>query len=79
MSNLRNRGMPSRKLANQAEQQNLRAHSTAKTEGYEVSSTWTNTVRVTDREVGVIDLYLGDAIDRLLGLERRPKARGPPQ
>jgi hypothetical protein len=47
-------------------------------DGYAVSTTWIGPVAVTDRELEVIELYLGHEIDRLLG-RARPKARGPPE
>ena len=79
MSNPRNRRSSPRSRANQSEQQNLRTQSITRSKHSEVWSTWTDTIYVTDREVEVVELYLGNAIDQLLGLERRPKARGPPK
>ncbi len=45
---------------------------------YRLSSTWIDPIQVTDRELEIIELYLGREIDQLLGLTRRPQARGPP-
>lgn len=47
-------------------------------EDYSVSLTWLDLSHVSDRELEVIELYLGHQIDRLLEPTRRPKARGPP-
>lgn len=43
-----------------------------------VSSTWLAPVAVNDRELEILELYLGDALDALLSNARRPRARGPP-
>ena len=48
-------------------------------DGYTVTTTWIDPVEVSERELEVIELYLGHEIDRLLGRARRPKARGPPE
>lgn len=47
-------------------------------EDYSVSLTWLDLSHVSDRELEVIELYLGHQIDPLLEPTRRPKARGPP-
>jgi hypothetical protein len=52
--------------------------SLAEADGYQLSTTWIDRIPVTYREIEIIELYLGEAIDRLLGLKRRPQARGPP-
>jgi hypothetical protein len=48
-----------------------------------VSSTWSDSILVGERELIVLELYLADAIDQLLGPKRRAgkggtQARGPP-
>jgi hypothetical protein len=48
-----------------------------------VSSTWSDPISVGERELIVLELYLADAIDQLLGPKRRrgkgtTQARGPP-
>ncbi len=79
MSNSRNRARAAaRERTERAEPSNRSTRSIAGPEDYRVSLTWTDPDHVTDRELEVIELYLGDAVDRLLGLGRRPKARGPP-
>jgi len=79
MSNSRNRaGAAARGHAERAEQPSHSTLSTGSPEDYQVSLTWTDSAHATDRELEVIELYLGDAIDGLLGCGRRPKARGPP-
>ena len=47
-------------------------------DGYTIATTWIDPVEVTERELEIIELYLGNEIDRLLGRAHRPKARGPP-
>lgn len=48
-----------------------------------VISNWNGSVPVSDRELSVIELYLADAIDQLIGVtgqasKAAKKARGPP-
>jgi hypothetical protein len=48
-----------------------------------VSSNWSDPILVSERELIVLELYLADAIDQLLGPKRRQskgttQARGPP-
>lgn len=57
---------------------NKPARTAADVEAYQTSTILTSPIDVTDRELEVIELYLGQEIDRLLLLARRPKARGPP-
>lgn len=79
MSNFRNKPKAStRRRAEQAEQTLRGTNSEARSDGYRVSSTWTGQVGVTDRELEVLELYLGEELDRLLSLRRGPRARGPP-
>ncbi|HBF54007.1 MAG TPA: hypothetical protein DEA80_07860 [Afipia sp.] len=79
MSNFRNRaGAEARKRAEQAQQPSRSTKNRTSSDDSRVSSTWTGQVRVTDRELEVLELYLGEALDRLFGLAGRPKARGPP-
>jgi hypothetical protein len=79
MSNTRNRaGAAARGQSKQAERSNHSTRRTTEPEDYRVSFTWADSADVSDREIEVIELYLGDALDRLLSLGRRAKARGPP-
>jgi hypothetical protein len=79
MSDRRNKPRArARPRPDQTERANSNTQRVTAAEDYTVSSTWTNPIHVTDRELEAIELYLGDAIDRLLGLSRRPRSRGPP-
>jgi len=62
----------------EVDQANGSRHSAPRDDDYVVSLSSINSSQVSDREVEVIELYLGHEIDRLLGPLRRPKARGPP-
>ena len=76
MSNPRSRRATARSRTKPIAQ---RDHSTLRAAAhgdYRVSSTWNDSISVSDRELEVIELYLGEAIDRLLA--HRPRARGPP-
>jgi len=57
---------------------NKPARAAADIEAYPISTILTSPIDVTDREIEIIELYLGHEIDRLLLLAPRPKARGPP-
>lgn len=62
----------------QAEQLGNGRQDATKPKTYAVSSTWSNPLPVSDRELEVLELYLADALDSLLSTARRPRARGPP-
>lgn len=67
-----------RTRSEQAKRTKRQAQGAAATDGCRLSSTWIDPIQVTERELEVIELYLGEALDRLLGLAHRPQARGPP-
>jgi hypothetical protein len=67
-----------RTRAYQANDRERRVQSAAEAERYGLSTTWIDPIPVSGREIEIIELYLGEAIDRLLGLTRRPQVRGPP-
>jgi hypothetical protein len=78
MSNTRDRTKAAkRNPATQFKQPTGRSQGGTATTDYRVSLIWTDQIHVSDRELEVIELHLGDAVDQLL--KRRPKARGPPR
>jgi hypothetical protein len=72
-----------RSALNVSRRQKRASSSTADINELTVTSNWSGSVPVSDRELSVIELYLADAIDRLIGVKGQAgktakNARGPP-